>query len=88
MQWLSSRILSSDPILFGARRMVVRSHAIQLSLPFVKGGVVWNRPFAVQVQEGNGQEQSLPVVDVTRIAQLLILAAGLMAASFVWRKTR
>jgi hypothetical protein len=88
MQWLSSRIQSGEPIQFGSRRMVVRSHAIQLSLPFIKGGIVWNRPFALQVQEGDGQEQTLPVVDVTRIAQVLILAAGVMAAIFVRRKIR
>jgi hypothetical protein len=38
MQWFSSKILSSKPIQVGQRQLVIRSHAIQLALPFITSG--------------------------------------------------
>jgi hypothetical protein len=88
MQWFSSKILSSKPIQVGQRQLVIRSHAIQLALPFVPVATVWNRPYAIQVQDSDGQANILPVVDVTRIAQVFLLSAGVIAAMFVWRKNQ
>jgi len=46
-----------------------------LTLRWPKGGFVWNRPVAVLV-ERDGQTERVPVVDVTRIAQLTLLGLG------------
>ena len=43
-----------------------------LTIRWPNGGFVWNRPVAVDVETG-GQTERIPVVDVTRIAQLTLL---------------
>lgn len=54
-----------------------------------QGGFVWNRPTALTVQEA-GAVRHLPVVDVTRLLQLalLALAAAIAAAAGRWNAER
>ena len=51
----------------------VRSQVIQFRLPVVIGGLSWNRPVAVLVRTWDGQEQMLPIPDLTRIAVLTLV---------------
>jgi len=55
-----------------------------LRLPGESGGLVWNRPVAVRVDEG-AETRLLRITDPTRRIQLGILAAGLATAFFVGR---
>jgi hypothetical protein len=48
-----------------------------LTIRWPSGGFVWNRPLAVLV-ERDGQTERIPVVDVTRIAQLTFLGLSLV----------
>jgi hypothetical protein len=48
-----------------------------LTIRWPSGGFVWNRPLAVLV-ERDGQTERIPVVDVTRIAQLAFLGLSLV----------
>ena len=48
------------------------------------GGIIWNRPSAVIVRDSEGTEQRLPVRDVTRIAQVLILGFGALVSILMW----
>ena len=48
------------------------------------GGLIWNRPDSVLVKTDSGEEHILPVRDITREAQLMVLAAGAMASLFLW----
>jgi hypothetical protein len=57
-----------------------QARAICLELPGRRGGLVWNRPVAVKVRDASGQESVLPVVDVTRQAQVSILVSALFSA--------
>jgi hypothetical protein len=56
-----------------------RARALVVRLP--QGGLVWNRPTAVTVERA-GAKRRVPVVDVTRILQLALvaLAAAITAA--------
>lgn len=72
---------TSEPIPVGDTQITISSRAWQLRLAF--GGIVWNHPAFVAVQAGNGQVRVLPVYDVTRIAQALILALGLAGAIWI-----
>ncbi len=47
-------------------------------------GVVWNRPDSIFVKEDNGEEHILPVRDLTRQAQVAVLAAGALISLFIW----
>jgi hypothetical protein len=50
---------------------------VRLQIPGWLGGFIWNRPVAVVVQTGDDEEQIIPVIDVTRAAQLAIFGSGL-----------
>jgi hypothetical protein len=78
------------PIQFGERKVVVQSRALQIRLPFLEGGLVWNRPVSVLVESSDGHDQVLPVRDVTRIAQIALIAlglAGMILIGLIPRKT-
>lgn len=45
-------------------------------VPASQIGMIWNRPVGIQVQTPQGEEQFLPVYDLTRIIQVLIILGG------------
>ena len=49
--------------------LTVKPQAQAVSVRWPNGGFVWNRPVAVLVERG-GQQTRLPIVDVTRLAQI------------------
>jgi len=64
------------------------SQSIRLQIPGFPGGLIWNRPVAVRVQPPTGPEQTLPVRDITRLMQLLVVGLGLVGGLFTllaWR---
>jgi hypothetical protein len=70
VQW---QTVSGEAVRVGEVALTPQSQALTLHWP--KGGFVWNRPVAVLV-ERDGQTERVPVVDVTRIAQLTLLGLG------------
>ena len=72
LQWERT---AGEPLEIGDYTVTPESQALSVRFPF--GGFVWNRPAAVLVDDGNGQ-QRIPIADVTRTAQMgLLVAAGL-----------
>ncbi len=61
---------SADPIVVGDTRITPQAQAFSVRFPF--GGIVWNRPTAVLV-ERDDLTQRIPIVDVTRVAQVALL---------------
>ena len=55
--------------------LIPESQALIFKFPY--GGIVWQRPTAVLVKNGNKTER-YPVVDVTRLATWSILVASLL----------
>jgi hypothetical protein len=53
------------------------NHVISLRIPGWKAVAAWIRPVSVLVKKPDGEEQVLPVVDVTRAAELTLLGAGI-----------
>lgn len=68
--------LSGDPLSVREVTVTPQSRAVVVRWP--KGGWAWNRPLAVLV-EREGVTERIPIVDVTRLAQL-----GLFALSMVF----
>ena len=54
-----------------------QSQALVVRFPF--GGYVWNRPVALRV-ERNGQEQVVPILNVTLVMRLAMLGVALVFA--------
>ena len=72
----------------GAYRIVPVSQSVRLSAPGLPGGLIWNRPVSVVVTTPDGQEQVLPIRDLTRIAQLTIFGAAVLGTFLFWRASR
>jgi hypothetical protein len=70
---------SAAPVTVGEVTVTARARVLVVRLP--QGGLVWNRSTAVTVQRA-GAKRRVPVVDVTRLLQLalLALAAAIAAA--------
>ena len=67
--------LSGDKVSVGDVTVTPQSQALTVRWP--NGGFVWNRPVSVLVQRGEGTER-IPIVDVTRMAQLGLLGLGVV----------
>jgi hypothetical protein len=71
------------PVTLGDVTVTPRTRALVIRLP--QGGFVWNRPTALTVQQA-GTVRHLPVVDVTRLLQLALLALAAAIAVAVARR--
>ncbi len=74
------------PIHIGSTTITVRSRVLRILLPRVSGGLVWNRPVSLRVQNADGTEQELPVRDVTRLAQWTLMGLGVLCLLIAVRK--
>lgn len=76
----------SDPIPIGDKSVTLYSRALQLRFPKSLGGLVWNRPVSVHVQNADGTEQELAVRDVTRWVQWTLMGVSALFALMAVRK--
>jgi hypothetical protein len=82
---MSTEIWAGEPLHAGGRTIVPFSRVARLRLPFARNfSLVWNRPAAVIVSEGSGDERVLPISDLTRQVQVSILIFGLAASLLLW----
>jgi hypothetical protein len=72
--FLRIETLTSQPMRVRDSQLRVRSQVIQLRLPILNAGLIWNRPVAILVRTPHGQDHILPVLDVTRIVVLALVA--------------
>ena len=67
--------VSGQPVTVDSTTVTPQSQALIVRLPI--GGFVWNRPTAILVEQDKA-EKRFPIVDITRILQLLLLGFSLM----------
>jgi hypothetical protein len=82
--------LSGPPLSVPHGQVYLRSQYVQLRFPVIGGGLIWNRPAAVVVRSSNGQERTLPILDVTRITLVALTGLGLatvLVSMFMRRET-
>ena len=84
MPFITIETMPGETIQAGTNKITPFSQAVKLILPGSMGGLIWNRPVSVLVQGADDSEQVLPVVDVTRIAQLALLGIGLAGGILLW----
>jgi hypothetical protein len=72
---LQLQTISAAPVSAGGVTVTPQARVLTVRLPF--GGFVWNRPAAVLVEHA-GQIERIPIVDLTRRAQLALLGFGVM----------
>jgi hypothetical protein len=73
---IERRTTAAPTVEAGDVRATPESSVVTVRLPF--GAFVWNRPSSIVV-EREGRVERLPIVDVTRIAQLALWACVLVA---------
>jgi hypothetical protein len=72
---LQFRAIPDAPVTVRGCTVTPVSKVLSVRLPF--GGFVWNRPQAVLV-ERDGRVERIPILDVTRLVQLGLLALVLV----------
>lgn len=80
---MTTEIWAGDMIEMGDLKIVPFSRVHRLRAPFRNFSLVWNRPTSVLVTDAEGNERIHRIVDVTRRAQILILAWGALAALMI-----
>jgi hypothetical protein len=67
------------PIAAGDVRVIPESQVLVIRSPF--GGLVWQRPTAVAVEHVGRARQRIPIVDLTRVAQVSLLLGTLLVTA-------
>ena len=83
MPQIRFEIQRGEPVTAGETQVTPLTKTFMLPIPGISGGLVWNRPFAVEVRTAGGEVWSLPVPDVTRQAQIALLAMGLIGVLLI-----
>ncbi len=73
-----------QPMKVGEVEITPYSRATTVLVAGFSGGLVWNRPAGVLVKQSDGSEVKLMIRDVTRIAQITLLAIGLLGGLSAW----
>jgi hypothetical protein len=74
--WMQLHTVHGTPVEASGLRVTPESQVLSIRLPF--GGLVWHRPTAVAVEQGGQATRRVPIVDLTRIAQLGLLLGTLL----------
>lgn len=75
---------AGEPVEIGNLTLYPVARSYRINMPAVRGGLIWNRPMAVIVEEQDGARQVLPIVDQTRQLQIAILIAGFIGTLLTW----
>jgi hypothetical protein len=79
---------AGKPILIGGTTIVPFANSVQVRIPFLQGGLTWNRPVAVAVQTAQGQEYILPIQDVTRQILFALIGASMISSVLIFFYSR
>lgn len=81
---LESKVIAGDPIRIDRDQIVPLTRFIRIHLFGLRGGLVWNRPIAVMIIGEDGTEHVLPIRDITRKSQILLLGTGFIGSLLIW----
>jgi hypothetical protein len=84
MALIDFQTAAGDPITADDIQIVPIARSVRILVPGLHGGLIWNRPVAVVFRTADGRELELPVHDVTRRWQILLLGMGLIGALLIW----
>lgn len=77
---------AGQAVTAGNWKLVPLSRSVSCRLPGSAGGLIWSRPVAVEATGPDGWTHVIPVRDVTRWVQVMILvgAAAILLAGLSW----
>ena len=80
-EMLRWQTVSGDKVTAGDVTVTPQSRALTIRWPY--GGLVWNRPVGILVERGE-QAERIPIVDVTRMAQLGLFGLSLVFSMIIF----
>jgi hypothetical protein len=69
---------AGQPLITARGKVTPISSSLLVRFPF--GGFVWNKPVAIDLEQG-GHIQHLPVVDITRLAIMTMTGVGIVMSA-------
>jgi hypothetical protein len=83
MHAIEKEIRTGETMQVGEYKITPQTSVVKILFPGHHAGLIWNRPKGVIVRTSDGQENTLPVRDVTRIVIWAMLAGGLLGAMLI-----
>jgi hypothetical protein len=75
---------AGDPVFSGGTKIVPFSQSVSVQAPGGHTGFIWNRPVSILTISATGEEQVIPVEDVTRRVQFSLLGVAVAWALLLW----
>ena len=72
-----------EPIHYTGGRLIPFSRSLIFRSPGRRAILIWNRPAAVLVKKDNGQQQVIPIIDVTRRWQVILFGGALISTLLI-----
>jgi hypothetical protein len=83
-EFLNVEIRAGQPVQVGKRTLTPFAQSFQLTFPGWVGGLIWNRPVSVLVQDEDEQEEVIPIPDVTRQTIWALAGVSLILMLVSW----
>lgn len=74
----------SYPFEVGDTTVKLLSRSLRFQPASYRWALIWQRPKAIVVRQQDGEQQILPIHDITRRTQVIILAMGLLVSLLIW----
>ncbi len=78
---------SGGPIDVAGSKVTLRARVLVIRLPFLNGGLIWNRPLSASIRTREGREIDLPIPDMTRRIIWSLFGVAFIGA-LVWGSSR
>lgn len=82
-EFMNVEIQAGESVSIGEHTVTPFAQSVQIRFPGM-GGFIWNRPVSVLVQNKDGEEEVLPIIDVTRQALFGFIGLGLFTFALTW----
>ena len=75
---------AGKPIVAGKVKITPIAQVLRLQPPGLRGGLIWNRPVAVQVEKEDGSQGLIPIRDMTRLVQIALVGFTAAGMAVFW----
>ena len=86
--WIDAKTQAGQPIKVGNLEIVPLVRKLRMQPPDFRAILLWGTPKAVIVQDSDGNQEVLPIQDVTRKVQLLLMGFGFLGSLLIWLSLR
>lgn len=81
---INQQTMLGEPIRSGNYEITPLAKRISIQAPNYRWFLSWQRPKAVVVEMPGGHQEILPIEDVTRRSQFILMGIGLLGSLLIW----